>query len=475
MLALETKVDNIYCLIRYREYKISNGTLRKAMRSLCYKSGHKYKCTFEVHSKQPIFSTGWGIKIWQDCHHYKLSDILYCCGSLEINPNTNMCYKPSIIGISDKNTLVRVCAETGRMFNKVFLSGKLHFRTIEWDDPQYSIAISSTTITTFSQPDQNRTLCKAIALFSVAPLKFIGMFTLDSKIFGPKFEDGLVTDNLLIINYRGGFVELYSMDFILKHYVLYEAQLCEPDPVTGHVVGLYPHGLPFNIKIKAQPPLMLRVKSVDHDIQFGGFPFHMLLASEHRGVFYVKSLVDNNLIQGGLLDLGNEKSIEDDTAVFHPDVHNKIILYGGSTIRILKLVNDVNSQKCIRLQKEILLDQIYKSPMLNNVTRSGRHVRSAFNSRATCYQSTVNDVIYDSELDTFAILTQDQNDCFSCNLNTRIRIYDNETCDQLGEIKIDLPTDEVIDSNFFLNCGTLIRISKSTANKFVCTVYKPIQ
>ncbi|CAI9731687.1 DDB1CUL4-associated and CUL4-associated factor 17 [Octopus vulgaris] len=414
MLALETKVDNIYCLIRYREYKISNGTLRKAMRSLCYKSGHKYKCTFEVHSKQPIFSTGWGIKIWQDCHHYKLSDILYCCGSLEINPNTNMCYKPSIIGISDKNTLVRVCAETGRMFNKVFLSGKLHFRTIEWDDPQYSIAISSTTITTFSQ------------------------------IFGPKFEDGLVTDNLLIINYRGGFVELYSMDFILKHYVLYEAQLCEPDPVTGHVVGLYPHGLPFNIKIKAQPPLMLRVKSVDHDIQFGGFPFHMLLASEHRGVFYVKSLVDNNLIQGGLLDLGNEKSIEDDTAVFHPDVHNKIILYGGSTIRILKLVNDVNSQKCIRLQKEILLDQIYKSPMLNNVTRSGRHVRSAFNSRATCYQSTVNDVIYDSELDTFAILTQDQNDCFSCNLNTRIRIYDNETCDQLGEIKIDLPTDEVV-------------------------------
>ncbi|GAB1601639.1 DDB1- and CUL4-associated factor 17-like isoform X1 [Argonauta hians] len=495
MLQLGTKHHNVYCLLRFREYKIHNGTLRKSLRTLCYRNTQEYHCTFEVHSNQPIFSVEdyilmkncltcydcWGSKVWQDVHQNKLSDIIYCYGYLELNPSTNVCYNSSLIGISNKTYLVHICAKTGVVLNKLFLSNKLRFRTIEWEDPQRCFAISSTTVsqpsstttttTTTNNNNNNKVLSKVIALFNVNPLKFVGMFAINTKIFGPKFEDGLVTDNLLIIKHRGGLVELYSMEFILKHYVLYEAQLAEPDPVTGLVVGLYPHGLPININIKDRPPLLLSVKSVDHDIQFGGFPFHMLLASGQRGVFYLRTLPENNLVEGGRLDLGNQRNIEDDTAVFHPDVHNKIILYGGSKIRILRLSSDGDdSKKCVKLQKEILLDQMYKRPAVNQVTRSGRRVTSS-----TYYECIVSHVIYDSELDIFAIITQEQNVCLSTNQNTQVTIYDNETCDQLGEIKVDLSTEEMIDSNFFLSSGTLIRISKGTANKFTCSVYKPVQ
>ena len=49
------------------------------------------------------------------------------------------------------------------------------------------------------------------------------------------------------------------------------------------------------------PPVLLRIKTEDHDVQFGGFPYHMILLSHtHHGVFYIKTLYEEETVSRNL-------------------------------------------------------------------------------------------------------------------------------------------------------------------------------
>lgn len=417
---------------------------------------------------------GWGIQLWKDVHKEKVTDALFSYGHWDKDPINRIAHKSSILGISQKHKLVRLCAETGTVLESIFLSQIYKFKSIYWDDPHYTAVISSSKVQTQDQSNCPGSMMKAIALFNVFPLEFVGMFAIEKEIFGNDLHDALVSDNLLVTNKRGGIVELFSVDYILEHFLLYKASLYEPDPVTGHIVGMHPFGIPFNIKFKALPPVLLRIKTEDHDVQFGGFPYHMILAAPSQyGVFYIKTLYDEEMIQNGRLDLGNGHSVDTDTAIFHPDRPSKILHYGGTRVRVLSMADDGYSNKCIQLQKEI---SSTRNSMIcasrETITRSGRQIKPT-STNIQQYERKVEEIFYDSELDIFAVLTKDHNDFFSCPPNACLEIYDNETCTYLRSIDVDIP-DNAIELNFSLHLGTIIQLCK-TRNIFTCDVYNIVE
>ncbi|CAE1290707.1 DCAF17 [Acanthosepion pharaonis] len=266
MLQFPENIYNVYFLARQREYSINYCLLSRIMRSLCCKSQRNYKHVFSLKSKQPIYQclnliymknysssyNGWGIQLWKDVHKEKVTDALFSYGHWDKDPINRIAHKSSILGISQKHKLVRLCAETGTVLESIFLSQIYKFKSIYWDDPHYTAVISSSKVQTQDQSNCPGSMMKAIALFNVFPLEFVGMFAIEKEIFGNDLHDALVSDNLLVTNKRGGIVELFSVDYILEHFLLYKASLYEPDPVTGHIVGMHPFGIPFNIKFKGK-------------------------------------------------------------------------------------------------------------------------------------------------------------------------------------------------------------------------------
>uniref|UniRef100_A0A8D0KWD9 DDB1 and CUL4 associated factor 17 n=1 Tax=Strix occidentalis caurina TaxID=311401 RepID=A0A8D0KWD9_STROC len=214
-------------------------------------------------------------------------------------------YKSSLIVLTVQNWLLRLSADSGEILEKIYLAGACcKFRYLSWDTPQEIMVVKSAQNklpAAARQAGIQQSVLFYLAVFQVLPLSFIGMLEINKKIFGNSVTDVAVSNGILIVMHSMGLVRLYNFQAILEQFMEQPFDLGHEFNWNGQVgvVGKYPFGLPYNIKITDTPPLLFEASSLENAFQIGGYPWHYIITpnkKKYKGVFHICSLKDNALV-----------------------------------------------------------------------------------------------------------------------------------------------------------------------------------
>ncbi|XP_055997457.1 DDB1- and CUL4-associated factor 17-like isoform X2 [Ostrea edulis] len=296
--------------------------------------------------------------------------------------------RPSFYCIVGKCWLMRYDLFSGNLLEEVYLSPRSHcqFKDLSWNEPGCSIVVKSThklsgcvRLVESGHP----TVVKVLALFDVFPLKFTGMFEITKTVFGKDTVDAMASCGFLTTMHTSGLVKLHSMEYVLQEYMQYEAELYTELPDQNEICGNQPFGLPLNIIIKEEPPVLFQVHCHQSSLEVGGYPWHYMYTPKRKdGSFHVKSLSSGQLADNGILH-SKTLGMEEDRAMFCTDESGRILHIDSNSVSVYRIqeknVTECMIEKCftIDLKKE---EQGRPIPY-DNYSSSGRHIRSiAFGS-----------------------------------------------------------------------------------------------
>ncbi|XP_052285364.1 DDB1- and CUL4-associated factor 17-like [Dreissena polymorpha] len=190
----------------------------------------------------------------------------------------------------------------------------------------------------------------------------------------------MLTHGTLIIMFISGQVEFYSFEYILEHYKLFDHDInaSRTSGINFAEDGHMPQGLPINIKIKERPPVLFKVKCMDHDIKIGGFPYHCIYSPKgHRELFEVAAVCD--MIKPKNSTLSDEMlNIERDICAFHADNSGRIIhmLAARGMLRVYDLKEINGSKTALELVNVAEIDLNHKEMRVQpQYTSSGRFIK----------------------------------------------------------------------------------------------------
>uniref|UniRef100_A0A8B9IDN4 DDB1 and CUL4 associated factor 17 n=1 Tax=Anser brachyrhynchus TaxID=132585 RepID=A0A8B9IDN4_9AVES len=413
----------------------------------------------------------------------KIEDALLLeCPLGEMLPNP-LDYKSSLIVLTAQNWLLRLSADSGEILEKIYLAGSgCKFRYLSWDTPQEVMVIKSAQNklpAASRQAGIQQSVLFHLAVFQVIPLSFIGMLEISKKIFGNTVTDVDVSNGILIIMYSMGLVRLYSFQAITEQFMEQPFDLgCEFN-WNGQVgvVGKYPFGLPFNIKITDTPPLLFEASSLDNAFQIGGYPWHYIITpnkKKHKGVFYICSLKDNALAKNGIQDM-KCCSLEPDWIYFHPDMSGRIIHVGPNLIKVLKLKEVESNTDQTEISEDFIIVANREENCVNSsvtVTASGRVVKKRYNLLDDDpEQETFKIVDYEDELDLLSTVAVTQ---IGADGRAHLDLHCNEQGILLKSIPLLESWDVTYSHEVYFDRDIVLHIEQKPNRRFSCYVYQMV-
>ncbi|KAL0963832.1 hypothetical protein UPYG_G00314190 [Umbra pygmaea] len=407
----------------------------------------------------------------------KIEDALLCQCPLEKVLPMPSDEKPSLLALTANNWLYRFSAETGQELEKVYLSPHYKFRYLGWDVSQetfYVKSVQNKVTSTARQAGftQNTLLC--LAVFNIFPLKLVGILEISKSVFGSTVLDVVLSQGVLAISHSTKTVRFYSFEDILKRYVtkkLVLGEQCGSERAT--VVGEAPFGIPVNICINESPPVLFEVSCFDNAVQIGGHPWHYIFTpphKKHQGSFHICSLKDKTLAKNGIQDM-KCCSLESDRIYFHPDDSGRIIHVGPSTINVLKIQSEMESDSQFDIAKEFSITTHRDSgASQTSVTSSGRTVKRRFlQLDDDPEQETFQMVEYEDELDLLAVVhVTNRGD----EGQALVSLHDNHTGRLLKKVPLMESWDVTYSHELVFDRDTLVHIEQRKNNNFCCHVYK---
>jgi len=253
-------------------------------------------------------------------------------------------YRPCVFAVTASGFLARQDMNSGEILQSIYLGKRYKFKHILWGTDLHTLSITSiykphsTRGFGNSIRDNNSDshLVKYIAVFEVAPLRFLSVIPISTKVFGNDVGDASVSNGILFTLHGSDIIKIFSLDEILNNCTT-EATLGSTFPFPygnaseAGVVGEMPFGLPLNTTFKEPPQMLLQVRSYHHFISFGGYPWHYL-TSDGGGEFDVFTVSNKRHVKSSHLNscIGG---IEDDRATFHPDNSGRVLHIGGCFVQ----------------------------------------------------------------------------------------------------------------------------------------------
>uniref|UniRef100_UPI00358F87E0 DDB1- and CUL4-associated factor 17-like isoform X2 n=1 Tax=Myxine glutinosa TaxID=7769 RepID=UPI00358F87E0 len=379
----------------------------------------------------------------------KIEDALFCETPVYqvLSPSD---YRPSIVGLTSSNFLLRFDADTGQILEKIFLSHVYKFKQISWISEQETLMLKSIRS---KPPDQPRT------------------------IFGSTVTDVTVSENILITLHSNGTVKFYNLEEIVNKYKVKELSLggqCEWDGKHG-IVGSKAFGIPCNIQVTAHPSLLFEAKCHLNEMSIGGFPWHYIITpsgSKNRGVFHVHSLEDGTLAHGGVLNMDG-CFLEDDWVMFHPDNSSRICQVSLGRFDMLRLSTLKNGKTSLHREFSVSTKQDERPELATATSSYGRLIKKRFSQFDVGLQrKTIQLVDYEDELDLIIVAVV--SDAESSG-DAVIHLHDNSTGQRLKSIPLQGPWDVTVDQHLYVDQDTIIHMTQSVNRKTICQVYKLTQ
>lgn len=501
------KCQNVFQQIRRREYGIKQGPRSKfeILKTLLLYENYVYKDVWRVYSSKHIKTEGGRIFLenYKECyggygkgnkpvHLYTLQtpqdQKIETALEAAIQPETlslpHHGERPSFLCIVGKSWLMRYDLLTGRLLEEVYLSPKSYcsFKDLSWNEPGKSIVVKSThNVAGGIRPAESgqSNIVSVSALFEVFPLKFIGMFEITRSVFGKDTVDAMASSGFLTTMHRSGMVKLHSLEYIIKKYKQFEADLYTLTPDLGYVCGKQPNGLPLNIVIKEEPPVLFQIRCYQNSLEVGGCPWHFIYTPPNkRGSFQVKSLSSEQLVKNGTLD-SKTIGLDEDRALFCADESGRILHIDSTSVSMYQLDKADSSHSELKKCFTIDLGQEGQVPPTGTVTTtaSGRHVRrislgSMLQMDAELPNLYIHNVDYENELNL--LWTSVDYSVSEDKVESYLRFHDIASGKTLKKIELKQPFEESMheENNLYVDLDTIVQTVRSYNSEFACVVYR---
>lgn len=251
-------------------------------------------------------------------------------------------YRACLFAVTASGFLVRQDMNSGEILQSVYLGKRYKFKHILWGTDLDTLSITSVYKPHSPRGIQNANtvntsshLVKYIAVFEVAPLRFLAVIPISKKVFGNDVGDASISNGILFTMHGSDVIKLFSLEEILNDCttsVTLGSTVTSPsgDSLNGGVVGEMPFGLPVNTSFEKLPQMLLKVTSEHHFMSFGGYPWHYL-TSAGGGEYDVFTLCNKRHVRNSHLN-SIFGGIEDDRATFHPDNSGRLLQIGANFV-----------------------------------------------------------------------------------------------------------------------------------------------
>nr|XP_022341112.1 DDB1- and CUL4-associated factor 17-like isoform X1 [Crassostrea virginica] len=505
---MELKCQNVFQQIRRREYGLKQGPRSKIeiLKTLILDENYVYKEVWRTYSSKHVKTEGGRIYMenYKDCYggygrgnkpvhlytlHTPQDQKIETALDASIQPETlslpNNGERPSFYCIVGKSWLIRYDLLKGHLLEKVFLSQQSYcsFKDLSWNEPGKSIVVKSThNVAGSLRPEESRqpNIVSIFAMFEVFPLKFVGMFEVTRSVFGKDTVDAMVSSGFLTTMHRSGMVKLHSLEHIIQQCKQFEADLYTLIPDQGELCGKLPYGLPLNIVIKEEPPVLLQVRCYQNSLEVGGCPWHYIFTPQKmRGTFHVKSLSNGQLVKNGILE-SKAMGLEEDKALFCADESGRILHIDSSSVSMhqLKKSESFHSEleKCFTIDLRGEEDRAPPTPSVTT-TASGRHVRrislgSMLQMDIELPNLYIHNVDYENELNL--LWTNVDYSILEDKMESYVRFHDISSGETVKKIKLEQPFQESMheESDLQVDLDTLVQTVRSFNSEFACIVYR---
>ncbi|XP_062606051.1 DDB1- and CUL4-associated factor 17-like, partial [Saccostrea cucullata] len=403
---MEGKCKNVYLQIRRREYGVKRRPRSKfeILKTLVLDENYVYKEVWTKYSSKHIKTEGGRIYFenYTKCYggygrdnrpvhlhslstpgDQKIETALVASIQPEKLSLPHKGERPSLFCLVGKCWLMRFDLISGQLLEEVYLLPRTqcHFSDLSWNEPGASIVLRSTHKVSgcIRQVEADRpNVVKVLALFDVFPVKFTGMFEITKNVFGNDTVDAMASCGFLTTMHRSGMVKIHSMEYILQKYKLYEAELYTKLQDQDEICGKQPCGLPLNIIIKEEPPVLFQVRCHQNNLEVGGCPWHYMYTPPRKeGSFHVKTLVSGQLARNGVLK-SEKLGLEADRALFCTDDTGRILHIDSNSVSVYRIKETKSAESVIEKCFSINLEDKEKPPITptptDTYTSSGRRV-----------------------------------------------------------------------------------------------------
>ncbi|XP_076025933.1 DDB1- and CUL4-associated factor 17 isoform X2 [Genypterus blacodes] len=406
----------------------------------------------------------------------KIEDALLCQSPLDKALASGPDQKSCLLALTANNWLYRLSAETGEELQRVYLSPRHKFRYLGWDVSQETFFIKSTQnkgTPLARQAGISQNTLMHLAIFHVFPLQIVGILEINKEVFGNSVADVVLSQGVLAVSYSTKLVKLYSFEHIVNEYMTEKLSLGKQSSAHGGMtVGESPFGIPVNIHITDCPPVLFEVSCSDNSVQIGGYPWHYIYTpphKRHKGTHHICSLKDSTMATNGIQNM-NCCSLETDWLSFHPDDSGRIIHVGPTTINILRIRSDLNTNLPSQVDQDFTMTTHRNNAASQvSVTSSGRTVKKRFhNLDDDPDHETFRMVEYEDELDLLAVVVTNGEEGEG---SVHVQLHDNQSGELLRTVELAEPWDETYRHELCFDKETMVHIEQKN-NHFCCHVYK---
>ncbi|KAL4221253.1 Ddb1 and cul4 associated factor 17 [Mactra antiquata] len=368
--------------------------------------------------------------------------------------------------------IVQYNLNTGKVIRDICLPQAVKFKYLAWAEPNEMFYVKSV-----HSVDRSRFHIRAglslhvavvIAIFSAFPIRFIGMFEVDRRVFGAGITNAIITNSLLVVMYITGDVKFFSLENILQKYKLFDCDIedCCTEPFCEH-----PCPLQMNIKITECPPVLLDVKCADQNVQIGGYPWHYISTPRGMmGLFEITSLDNHVMVEGGVLK-AEFVHPDSDSCCFHGDGSGRIMFITKNIVKIYQLVHDEdNDTRSLQILTTINVKHDQQKPEIIQMTSSGRCIRRRQSVDVVSLDDSINiqQLEYEDELDLTWLSVSET------GMPYHVCFYDNQTLQELRDINLEKSevSDECYEQQICVDLDTIVLVTKPRLGQFICTVYR---
>lgn len=219
-------------------------------------------------------------------------------------------HKSTLIVLQKGGWLTFYDGAQGQKRQSVFLSNSVNYREMVCDSESSSIVLKSTRLMMDDREEgifirRSRSLL-SMMVFHFPPLAFTAHFSVSKHIFGSNIVDAVISHDLLIVMHSDDSLRAYSLSYIfekVKRWLRFRwlIYMCNKDLSgfgfqftlrhfnIGDVdesdlefrYGQHPVGFPYNVDITHLPPCLFQVKSKQHHLQIGSFPWKYIIRESH--------------------------------------------------------------------------------------------------------------------------------------------------------------------------------------------------
>eukprot|EP00094_Tigriopus_californicus_P002461 TCALIF_02378-PA protein Name:"Similar to Dcaf17 DDB1- and CUL4-associated factor 17 (Rattus norvegicus)" AED:0.06 eAED:0.06 QI:139/1/0.66/1/1/1/3/0/372 len=235
-------------------------------------------------------------------------------------------HKSTLIVLQQDGWLSLYDGHSGQMRQRVFLSSSVKYREMVCDAESSSVVLKSTRF----MIRRSRTLL-SMMIFHFPPLTFKAHFNVSQSIFGSTIVDAVISHDLLIVMHSDDSLRAFSLNYILDKFTLRHFKIGDVDESDlDSRYGQLPVGFPYNVDITHLPPCLFHVKSMQHHLQIGSFPWKYIVRASHSQC-EMFNLKDGSAVRRGGIEFSDD--IEQDEILFHPDESPRLIHVSSNAFR----------------------------------------------------------------------------------------------------------------------------------------------